>query len=172
TPANAFSISGTGRLDLTNNSLLAPVPGSTIKGYLNTAYTANQDWSGNAGLTSSLAKTNPVKYSVGYAYGNDQSAIDTGLNVPAGKSLAHGVLTGDANLDGKVNFLDITQLLGYKYNTKQQASYTDGDLNYDGVVNFLDITTLLSANYNTGETFPAAGAVPAAKAVPTLTGTK
>ena len=32
----------------------------------------------------------------------------------------------------------IAQLLGYKYNAGQGASYTDGDLNYDGKVDFLD----------------------------------
>jgi hypothetical protein len=78
-------------------------------------------------------------------------------------------------MDGTVNFFDITQLLGYKYNTGQAASYTDGDLNYDGVVDFFDITTLLSANYNTGETFtgslpPTAAAAPSA-ITPEPTGT-
>jgi hypothetical protein len=103
-----------------------------------------------------LAAENPVTYSLAYAAGSDQSAQDAGVPVAPGQILVHAVLSGDANMDGIVDFFDIAQLLGYKYNTHQQASYTDGDLNYDGVVDFFDIATLLSANYNTGQTFGAA----------------
>jgi hypothetical protein len=67
-------------------------------------------------------------------------------------------------MDRVVDFFDVAQLLGYRYNTHQQASYTDGDLNYDGVVDFFDIATLLSANYNTGQTFGAAVAASPAPA--------
>ena len=76
-----------------------------------------------------------------------------GIAVRPGQVLVTPTLTGDINLDGKVGFFDIVQLLGYKYNTKQAASYTDGDVNYDGVVNFFDIVRLLSANYNTGQRY-------------------
>jgi hypothetical protein len=77
------------------------------------------------------------------------------------------VLTGDANLDGKVDFFDIAQILGYRYNAGgSNAPYTDGDVNYDGVVDFFDIVTVLSANYNTGQKFGPAGA----SATPTLSG--
>src|SRR5437762_8335091 len=66
-------------------------------------------------------------------------------------------------MDGKVNFFDVTQMLGYKYNTGQAASYTDGDLNYDGKVNFLDLTVILSSNYNTGQIYVGAASVEAAR---------
>jgi hypothetical protein len=153
-----------GRLDLADTRLTvdeAATPAATIKRYLTAAYTANEDWSGPVGITSNLAAENPVKYSLAYASGSDQSAQDAGVPVAPGHTLVHAVLTGDANLDGAVNFFDITQLLGYKYNTGQPASYTDGDLNYDGVVDFFDIATLLSANYNTGETYLGAAAAAA-----------
>jgi uncharacterized protein YkwD len=169
--ANAFSMSGTGRLDLNNNSLVTSTPAATIKGYLNTAYTVNQDWSGNSGITSSFARANPTKYSVGYANGSDQSAIDAGIAVAPGQTLVHPVLVGDANMDGRVDFFDISQLLGYKYNAGgTTASYTDGDLDYNGKVDFFDLSLVLSANYNTGETFPAQAGGSAAKAGATLTG--
>src|SRR5262249_55406078 len=109
------------------------------------------DWSGVTGLTSSLAAANPGKYSIAYADGNDASAQDAGIVVPPGKLLARVVLTGDANMDDTVNFFDIAQVLGYKYNTGQPASYTDGVLNYDGVVNFFDLPVILRENYNRGE---------------------
>src|SRR5207302_5760361 len=124
----------------------------------------NQDW-GQKGLTSSVAKANPVSFSVGYAFGGDQSAQDAAVTTKAGTPLGttqvivRPVLTGDANLDGKVNFFDLTQILGYKYNAGgNNAAYTDGDLDYNGKVNFFDIVTLLSANYNTGQKYLGADA--------------
>jgi hypothetical protein len=162
--ANLLSITGNGLLDLGNNDLLTPTPAATIRGYLINAYTLSNDWSG-PGINSSFASTNPIKYTLGYANGNDQSSQDARPDVPAGKVLVVPTLVGDANLDHTVDFFDITQLLGYKYNTGQPASYTDGDLNYDGVVDFFDLTVVLSANYNSNEVM---GAPVAAAAEPVL----
>jgi hypothetical protein len=164
--ATAVNLSTTSKLDLASHALLTSSSPATIKSHLARAYTANQDWSGSAGITSSLAAANPDKYSLAYASGSDGSAQDAGINVAPGRVLVKPVLAGDANMDGTVDFFDISQVLGYKYNTGQQASYTDGDLNYDGVVNFFDLAVILSGNYNTGETFNAA----AAHATPSLTG--
>src|SRR5262249_15760912 len=129
--ATTLTIQGNGTLDLANNDLLTSTAAAVIRSYLINAYTANQDWSG-PGLTSSLAKGNAAKYTVGYANGSDQSAQDAGINVAPGKVLVIPLLTGDANADGTVNFFDIPQILGYNYNTGQPASYTDGDINHDG----------------------------------------
>jgi hypothetical protein len=161
----ALSITGNGTLDLANHALLTNTDPTTIKSYLASAYGPNQDWSA-PGLTSSVASSNPTQYSLAYASGSDQSAQDAGVPVLLGQTLVQVTLTGDANLDGAVDFFDITQLLGYKYNTGQPASYTDGDLNYDGVVDFFDLSLLLSANYNTGQTY--LGASAAAEASPAL----
>jgi hypothetical protein len=159
----ALTING-GLADLGSHTLLTTASGAAIHGYLAGGFGANQDWAGTSGLTSALAKGNPVKYTVGYADGNDQSAQDAGVAVSPGQVLVKPTLVGDANLDGKVDFFDVTQVLGYKYNTAQAASYTDGDLDYSGVVDFFDISMLLSANYNTGQVFAAAPAA-AAEAV-------
>jgi hypothetical protein len=158
--ATNFQISGNGTLDLSNHELLTNTAPATIKSYLANAFDApgNQDWS-RPGLTSSVARSNPVTYSLGYANGSDPSAQDAGVTTRNGTPLAPSqtiirpVLTGDANMDGVVDFFDITQILGYKYNTGQQASYTDGDLDYSGKVDFFDIVLLLSANYNSGQTY-------------------
>jgi hypothetical protein len=157
--AGMLSILGNGSLDLTGNDLLTNTAAAAIRAYLLSAYSANDDWSGPTGLTSSIAASNPSKYTVAYAVGSDPSAQDAGLGLIPGQTLVRPTLVGDANLDGKVNFFDLTQILAYKYNTNQPASYTDGDLNYDGNVNFFDIATLLSANYNTGAIFSSASAV-------------
>jgi autotransporter-associated beta strand protein len=151
-----LALAGGAKLDISNARLAVDrlaTPPSVIHGYLASAYGVNGDWGGMSGLTSSLAATNPGKYSVGYADSGDASTQDAGIGVPAGKVLVTPTLTGDANLDGTVDFFDIAQVLGYKYNTGQAASYTDGDLNYDGVVDFFDLTVILSGNYNTGEVF-------------------
>jgi hypothetical protein len=153
----SLTISGAGRVDLANQDLLTSTPAATIRSYLVNAYTPAGDWSGT-GLNSVFAMTSSVKYTVGYADGNDLSANDARPDVPAGKVLMRPTLVGDANLDGKVDFFDVAQVLGYKYNTGAPASYTDGDLNYDGVVDFFDLTVVLSANYNSGAVFGLAAA--------------
>jgi hypothetical protein len=167
-PAPSVSIDGAGTLDLANAELLTSTSPAMIKSYLASAYTPSQDWSG-PGLTSTVAKTNPTNYSLAYASGSDPSAQDAAIKLhdgsplPTNQTVVRVTLTGDANLDGTVDFFDITQLLGYKYNTGQPASYTDGDLNYDGVVDFFDLTTLLSANYNSGQTYLGSAAQPGAQ---------
>src|SRR5262249_36398713 len=159
--AGSLTIDGSGTRDLGNNEMVTSTAPLTIKGYLANAYDAfgNADWS-KAGLTSSFAKGNPVTFSVGYAFGNDQSAKDAdvrlhnGAPLPTNQTVVRPVLTGDADLNGKVDFFDIAQILGYRYNAGgSNAPYTDGDVNYDGVVNFFDIVTVLSANYNTAQKF-------------------
>jgi hypothetical protein len=159
-------ISGNGTFDLANHELLTSTAPATIKGYLSSAYdpSGNQNWA-RPGLTSSVAKANPSNFSLAYAYGGDQSAQDAGVTTRNGTPLAANqtivrpVLTGDANLDGKVDFFDLTQVLGYRYNAGgNNAAYTDGDLDYNGKVDFFDIVTLLSANYNTGQKYVGADA--------------
>jgi hypothetical protein len=164
--AAALSVAPGGLLDIGGADLLTATPAAAIRGYLQSAYGADGDWSGPAGISSAIAAANPVKYTIGWADGNDPSAQDAGIIV-AGNSLSPGqvlvrpTLTGDANLDGQVDFFDITQVLGYKYNTGQAASYTDGDLDYSGKTDFFDLATLLSANYNSGESFTPAQAAAA-----------
>jgi hypothetical protein len=147
-----------GLLEIGSSKVWTTTPAATIRGYLKSGYGPNQDWTGTTGITSSVAAGDAIKYTIGYADGNDQSAQDAGIAVSPGQVLVQPTLVGDANLDGTVNFLDLSQPLGYKFNTHQPASYTDGDLNYDGVVDFFDLATLLSANYNTGQSFAAAAA--------------
>jgi hypothetical protein len=168
------TFSGNATFDVTDQELLIRLQAPAVTNALATAYNAsgNQDWSG-PGITSSLARDNPQKFTVAYARYPDQSAKDANIRLADGSvpdsftTLIRATLTGDANMDGTVNFFDLSQLLAYKYNSGQSTSYTDGDLNYDGVVNFFDITALLSANYNSGETStgslpPAAAAAPSA----------
>ncbi len=55
-------------------------------------------------------------------------------------------LYGDANLDGKVNFTDLSILLS-NYGKAGTFGWSQGDFNYDSTVNFSDLSKLLS-NYS------------------------
>src|SRR5262249_42627763 len=66
-----------GSLDIgIHELLLGNANPNAIKGYVAAAYDANGNPANKTGLTSSLARANPTKYSVAYAYGGDQSAQD------------------------------------------------------------------------------------------------
>src|SRR5260221_740196 len=129
--AGELRISDNGKLDLANQSLLTLSSPASVRSYLASALGVQKDWSG-PGLTSSMAASDPVQYTIGYSVGADQSAQDAGLGVAVGQTLVVPTLTGDANLDGKVDFFDIAQVLGYRFNAGGTgASYTDRDLHYD-----------------------------------------
>ena len=55
-------------------------------------------------------------------------------------SVVSEVLLGDINMDGTVNFLDISPFVGALAAGEFQAS---ADINQDGVVNFLDISPFI-----------------------------
>ena len=163
--AGTLVIDGGGKLDLGDSDLLTTTSADTIRGYLASARTANNDWSG-PGITSSVVAANPAKFSIGYAHAGDASNPFDAL--PAGTTLVRPTLAGDANLDGTVDFFDIAQILATRFNAGgTTASYTDGDLDFDGKVDFFDLTVVLSENFRTGETFAAAEAAAAGVATPT-----
>jgi hypothetical protein len=69
-------------------------------------------------------------------------------------------LSGDVNLDGAVDFLDLAKL-AQSYNvTDGTRQWSTGDVNYDGNTDFLDLAKM-AQNYNTGlpsEPIPGASA--------------
>ena len=68
------------------------------------------------------------------------------ITIPEGDG-APDVLLGDVNLDGLVNFLDISPFISRLADMENQA---EADLNEDGVVNFLDISPFIQALTNGG----------------------
>jgi hypothetical protein len=115
---------------------------------------AGGTWAG-PGISSSDAAANPG-YSLGYA--------DDGGNVVTVKYTR----SGDANLDGRVDFTDLVAM-AQNYNTLTgQAVWSAGDFTYDGNVDFNDLV-LLAQNYNQGAAAPVmamvAALAPAAKPV-------
>jgi hypothetical protein len=81
------------------------------------------------------------------------------------------VLTGDANHDGSVDFLDLAKL-AQSYNIADGLrTYSTGDFNYDGNTDFLDLA-LLAQRYNTAlPTAPVGAAIAPTVPVPTTTAT-
>jgi hypothetical protein len=117
-------------------------PLAAIQGYLGNGYNSGA-WNGmptgaTGVITSDAARANPNhNTAIGYRdidNGGAQNAVELIYT-----------LSGDANLDGSVNTIDLQRLL---LNFNSPGSWSEGDFNYDGVVNTTDLQTLLF-NFNT-----------------------
>jgi PEP-CTERM motif len=140
-----LTMSGSGTLDITNNSLTINYsgadPATTIRSYLISGYNANGNkWQGT-GVTSSLAAADPSAFSVGYADGgNPIDAANTG--VPAGEVEIMYTVAGDANLSGGVDLSDLVIIASDFGMTG--ADWAEGDVNYDGNVDLSDLVIVAS----------------------------
>ncbi|MFM1904090.1 MAG: hypothetical protein RLZZ440_1990, partial [Planctomycetota bacterium] len=128
-----------GLVDLGSGSLLLADGAATpadVRQWIVTAR-GSGDWKGSSGLASSLiAAGRAVAY---------RQRPDGAIEVKTAP-------LGDANLDGRVDVLDLMAILaGGSYGSAAAASWTVGDFNYDGRTTLLDLTTLLAAGgYNAG----------------------
>jgi hypothetical protein len=120
------------------------------------------DWQGN-GLTSSLAAADHHK-ALGYAEAA-QLGIGSflGQTVDNSTVLVRLTLSGDANLDGKVDLTDFT-FLASNFNGTGRI-WPHGDFNYDGKVDLTDFT-LLTSNFNQSLAAPGADAAAIGAVVP------
>jgi autotransporter-associated beta strand protein len=165
-----------GKLDLVSNGLIVDysatdaagdaAAASSVRSQLIAGYGANHDWKGATGITSSTAAAASLG-AVGYALAGDvlpfaDGVSDTFLGTTVDKStvIARYTLSGDINLDGAVDFLDLARL-AQSYNvTDGTRQWSTGDLNYDGNTDFLDLAKL-AQNYNTAlPSAPIPGASP------------
>jgi hypothetical protein len=96
----------------------------------------------NAANASNLVKT-ALGYAEASAIGvtrvGDQTLDSTSL-------LVRMTVSGDSNLDGKVNASDFAAIAA-NYGTTTGKIWSQGDFNYDGVVNTLDFN-MMAANFN------------------------
>ncbi|MDB5320604.1 MAG: Autotransporter-associated beta strand repeat protein [Phycisphaerales bacterium] len=160
-----LSLTG-GTLDLTTNGLavhyaagndaatLASVRSQILAGYNPTSPTTGDGkWDGTTGITSSSINSLTA---VGYALAADVlpfangATTDTFMGTAVDKNtvIARYTLSGDLNLDGAVDFLDLARL-AQSYNvTDGTRQWSTGDVNYDGNTDFLDLAKM-AQNYNT-----------------------
>jgi hypothetical protein len=148
-----------GKVDLADGAMIVdyadagPSPETQIRSWL-VAGRAAGTWTGN-GISSFMAAANPAT-SLGYADSSDvlspSGGIFGGLAVDGSAVLIRFTLTGDANLDGAVNFEDLARL-AQSYNTAE-GRWSRGDFTMDGLVNFEDLAKL-AQNYNS--TLPPGG---------------
>jgi hypothetical protein len=150
----AISVSSGGTLDVTDNdSIFTATPLAAVEALVASGRTPSGSWTG-VGITSSLA-------AAGAAAGTHALAVatagETGFDIAsfAGQSVAASdvlvkyTYSGDANLDGAVNFDDFNKFLGGFANSEvNPARWFTGDFNYDGFVNFDDFNKFLAGfNY-------------------------
>lgn len=148
----AGGASPTASLDLSNNTFLidhsGTSPAATVREQIKGGFNAG-DWQG-IGVTSSnaaAAAAGSTKTAIGYAEASSvyssfpatiagQSADNTTL-------ILKYTLSGDANLDEKINTLDFNLLAG---GFGVGSDWVSGDFNYDGVVDSTDFAAL-TGNY-------------------------
>lgn len=159
-----LSLTG-GKLDLMTNGLavryaagndaavLDSVRAQIIAGYNPSTPTAGDGkWDGTTGITSSsIGSLTAVGYALAadvLPFANGTSDTFLGTTVDKNTVIARYTLSGDVNLDGSVNFLDLAKL-AQSYNvTDGTRQWSTGDVNYDGNTDFLDLAKL-AQNYNT-----------------------
>jgi hypothetical protein len=135
----------TGKLDLTDNDLIIDYPGDSSDGPL---AELRDDLHDGALFTSVGGAT----HRLGYA---DNGVLElpsfSGQTIPPGdytQLLVKYTYSGDANLDGKVDVLDLGALATH---WQQSAPWTGGDFDYNGSVDVNDLG-LLASNWQAGVT--------------------
>jgi hypothetical protein len=96
-------------------------------------------WAGTTGLATRNAES-VAGGGLGYVVNEDGSLI------------CGFAASGDTNLDGMVDVLDVSSMLtSGKFNTSDSAAWSEGDFNYDRIIDILDISEMLGASlFNLG----------------------
>jgi hypothetical protein len=112
-----LSVTGTGKIDLTNNILIAPGTPATAKSLI------------TAVPSQLVTSTTTPALAVGYG------------NAGGGNFEARATLLGDTDLDGRVNVADLANLAG-NFGVTAGAFWIGGDFDYNGNVNVADLADL------------------------------
>jgi autotransporter-associated beta strand protein len=139
-----LSLAGGGLIDFGYGRLTIAASGFSLPLVMNTLRTGyERSWSG----TDGFASRNVAAVSgggLGYVV-NDDGSLTVGF-----------AASGDANLDGTTDILDLSAMLASgKFNSSESASWSEGDFNYDQVFDILDISDFLSTSlFNAGTYIP------------------
>jgi hypothetical protein len=150
-----LNINGTGRVNLDRHAMIVDHTGGTgagdrvraavIRGYNGGA------WDG-PGIYSAPAATMNGLGAVGYAEASDvlgisgaQTATYLGETVDATAVLVRFTLSGDADLNGRVDFNDLVRLAQNYEGGAAVKRWSQGDFTYDGAVDFADLVKLAQA---------------------------
>jgi autotransporter-associated beta strand protein len=162
------SPSPTAKLDLTNNFLIvdydAGTPLAAIQGYVKAGMGPKDGigrvhWDGTSGITSSTANANYLTSAVGvmdntFDFEGTRPVKTTfgGQAVDTSSILVRYTWWGDMNLDGVVDYNDVSILVYYYYHTPggDKMGWQTGDLNYDGVMNYDDVSLMVYGYYHQG----------------------
>ena len=150
--ASVLSVTGTGRLDLTDNALILDYssvnPIATVQSLLTSGF-AGGAWNGS-GINSSTAATTPGR-TLGYSDITDLftsfPANFAGQSVDNTAVVVRFTLPGDADLNQTVNIADFSRLAS-NFNVGA-TRWSRGNFDYNGITNIADFS-LLSSNFNTG----------------------
>jgi hypothetical protein len=143
-----LDVSGSAKLDLTDNSLVVRGGSQSAVKSAITAGFHGGDWLG-AGITSTTAaadgsRASALGYSTFGALGRGDFEGVSGLQ--AADVLVRYTYYGDTNLDKLVNTDDILNILSAgKLDTGAAANWSEGDMNFDGHADTDDILQILSA---------------------------
>jgi hypothetical protein len=159
----ALNLTGAGKLDLNDNALIVDyAPGnSPIGSWSGLAYSGltgkvgagrnGGAWNGVAGITSSTAAANPSHRSLAIAEASDvivfgagqTTALFAGRTVDQSSVLIRYTISGDADLNGKLNGDDYFLIDLHAANpTPPNVRWTFGDFDYNGKINGDDYFTL------------------------------
>jgi len=139
--ADSVSVSGSGKIDLTNNKMIVRTQNVAAMTPEIAAGRNNGTWDGAGIVTSMTAALGSHSLTtLGVASASDVLQIGgastgtwNGETVDGTDTLIKYTYAGDANLDGRINADDYFQI---DSNYAGGAStYFDGDFNYDGIVN-------------------------------------
>ena len=161
------------KLDLADNFLVVDYDGSPsssprtqIQDYVKAGMGARDaigrvHWDGAGGITSSVANANNqyLRCAIGvmdnsFTFNGNRASQTTfgGQPVDTSSVLVRYTYWGDLNLDGVVNYDDISVML-YYYHTPEPdvLGWQTGDLNYDGLINYDDLSLMLYGNAHQGD---------------------
>jgi autotransporter-associated beta strand protein len=145
---NTISTSGTGKLDITDNSVVVKSSSLAAVKSLIASGLNGGNWQG-AGITSTSAAANPLT-AIGFAsngvLGRSSFAGVSGLD--ANDVLVKYTYYGDSDLDGVTTLDDFTLFLnGYQ---TAGTSWVQGDYDYSGVTTLDDFTLFLAGYQQQG----------------------